>query len=115
MSRLRKLIVALAALTMLVGPIVTDFSPADASHSGVYVRNYRGSTVAMRYAPTSLTNVKVWIPNGTAFQMICWVDHQNFTGNYTSRRWFYGQEYSRGSYGYVHSSYVFRQIRVPHC
>ena len=90
-------------------------SPASAS-AHTFVWNNHGSYVPMYYAPTTLyNNVKLWMSNGTYFDMRCWTDNQNFTGNYTTNRWFWGQEYSHGYWGYIHASYVYNQTSVPHC
>jgi hypothetical protein len=56
------------------------------------------------------------MPNGTKFRMYCWADAKySYTGNYTSRRWFRGQSYQNGAWGWVHSSYVYYQVAVPRC
>ena len=115
MNKIRRRVVAIVMLTAIFAPLSVGVPFAQADHSGVTVRNYSSSYVAMRYAPTSVVNVKVRVPNGTSFRMTCWLWGQTFTGNYRSAKWFYGQEYSRGSWGYIHSSYVLNQITVPRC
>lgn len=49
---------------------------------------------------------------GSVFYMDCWQYGQSFAGNYLSTKWFYGYN---GSWGYIHSSYVYNQITVPPC
>ena len=100
---------------MALALVLTFSLPADANSNGVYVYNKYGSSVPMRDAPTSEFRVKVWMPNYTKFRMLCWTDKQWYTGNYRTNRWFYGQDYSRGSYGFVHASHVINQITVPRC
>lgn len=111
MNRLR---IGAIALVTIVMSVLMAAPPASAT-ALAYQWNNRGSYVPMYYAPTTATNVKVWSRNGTKFLMICWTDWQWATGNYTSNRWFYGETYSTGSYGYVHSSYVNNQGAVPRC
>lgn len=46
-------------------------------------------------------------------KMICWKDQSTATGAYKSKRWFYA---TQGTVkGWVHSSWVTRQAKVPNC
>lgn len=115
MARISKQVRFILAMFAAVGMLLVGTVAARADHSGVYVKSNSGEYVPMRYAPTGEVNVKVWMRNGTSFRMICWTDNKWYYGNYWSNRWFYGQEYSQGSYGYVHSSQVINQIWVRRC
>lgn len=69
----------------------------------------------MRVSPTTNSYGVEYLGNGTNLSMICYVDNQWANGNYWSNRWFYvGPNYDNHA-GYVHSSLVANQIRVPHC
>ena len=83
------------------------------AHTSLY--RLDGGKIPMYYAPTDQIAVKVWSPNGTWFDMHCWVDFEWYKGNYWTNRWFWGQEYSGGYWGYVNASYVANQTTVPHC
>ena len=104
----RKLTGGLVGAVMATAAVLgLTASPASAANLS-YLYNGGGS-VPVYYAPnTSASNVKVWAPSGTKFQMICWLDN-------AGHRWFYGQEYSRGSYGYATAGVVKNQITVGHC
>lgn len=112
---------ALEKVFFSISAIITLFvifsSVATPAHAlSTYVWNNYKSAVPMQYAPTSAyNNVKVWIPNGTKFAMSCWEDFQWYYGNYNTNRWFWGQEYSGGYWGYVNASYVRNQTTVHHC
>lgn len=71
--------------------------------------------VPLEYGPTDAGNPRLWMTEGTRFKMKCWKNHKGITGNYYSSKWFYGQEYSRGSWGWVHSSFVKNQSTVDRC
>lgn len=64
--------------------------------------------------------VQQWLNPGERFNMKCWVDNNhpesNSQGwyNYYSVRWFFGESFRHG-WGWVHSSYVYYQWRVPRC
>lgn len=86
-----------------------------AAQSATYVTNNRGSSVPLSWYPGYNGYYRDVMPNGTRFRMSCWVDHGLYTGNYRTARWFYGQSYHTGGWGYVAASYVINQTRVPHC
>lgn len=110
--RMRSLSIALlAALTMALAMLASP-PPAAANHYS-WVYNQRSGYVKMHYAPGSSGGV--WLKNNTRFVMLCYLDVSwNYTGNYSSRRWFRGQSWTQG-YGYVHSSYVYYQKTVRRC
>jgi len=112
--------------SVLIGFVLAVFSclsivavaPPKAASAGPYLWDDRKDigVVPLRGAPTSAANKPTWVVEGTAFSMYCFTDHQNYTGNYTSRRWFWGQALGRtGKIGYVHSSHVKAQVAVPRC
>ena len=50
--------------------------------------------------------------------MLCWTDTQWVyppNSNYASNRWFLVALTYEYGHGYVHSSFVYDQISVPHC
>ena len=104
-----------ASITIAIALAAIGLTVAPAYAGGPIVYNQRGSYVPMMYAPTSNVGVQHWMRNSTRFDMRCWTDKQWFNGNYGSSRWFWGQAYDTGSYGYVHSSYVYYQWGIPHC
>jgi hypothetical protein len=65
--------------------------------------------------PTASCYVRSWMPNSSHFAMVCWVDNTWSYGNYWSNRWFWGQSYGIGAWGYVNASYVYYQVWTPHC
>ncbi len=112
-ARVKALLIALMMVFSL-GFLTYAASPAMAG--GPIVYNQRGNYVPMYYAPTPYNiNVKNWMPNSTRFNMRCYEDFQWFNGNYGSYRWYYGQAFNTGQWGYVHSSYVYYQWSVPRC
>ena len=103
-----KIFAAATALLFASAVAATTVSPP-ANAAGVSYLSSPSGWTPMYYAPnTQYSNVKVWDSNGTKFQMICWLDN-------AGHRWFYGQEFSRGYYGYVTAGYVYNQARVGHC
>lgn len=114
MSRATRIIqkVAISFVTVLA---VVGLSATPALAGGPIVYNQRGGSIAMRWAPTTNAGVTHWLPQSSRFLMVCYTDFQWYNGNYNSNRWFYGQTFAGGYYGYVHSSYVYYQTRVPHC
>jgi hypothetical protein len=115
MSRFKKgLAVLLAALTPLLAGLGAAAIPAQANHYS-WVHNQRGSAVCLSWYQGYNGYCRTRMPNGTKFAMRCWADHRGYNGNYDSARWFYGQAFNTGSWGWVHASYVYYQKRVPHC
>lgn len=115
MKRLKtRLAVFLVALAPLVAGLGAAAIPAQANHYS-WVHNQKGGSVCLSWYQGYNGRCITWMPNGTKFAMRCWADHHGFTGNYYSRRWFYGQAFNTGSWGWVHSSYVYYQKSVPHC
>mgnify|MGYP000294722081 CR=1 FL=1 len=106
-NKIKAVLAVVATMAFLVIP-----ATAEASHYS-YVYNQRGDSSPLRTAPGA--RVSAWLANGTRFVMICWLDTSwSSTGNYASRRWFYGQSWSK-DYGYIHSSYVYYQKAVRRC
>jgi hypothetical protein len=96
----------LGALISIVSLGIFLSSSASAATSTL---NNGGGSVPVYFAPnTQYSNVKVWAPNNTRFQMNCWLDN-------AGHRWFYGQEYSQGAWGYATAGVVKNQISVSHC
>jgi hypothetical protein len=52
--------------------------------------------------------------NGAPVGMICWTDNVWYTVNYSSNRWFKGNNPIVGIQ-WFHSSAIFNQTSVPHC
>jgi hypothetical protein len=99
---------AVAAVAMTSVPAVADATPI--------VWNQRGSSTCLSWYQGYNGYCYDRMPNGTKFGMSCWADRSySYYGNYSSPRWFRGQSYNNGAWGWVHSSYVYYQVRVPHC
>jgi hypothetical protein len=106
----------LLVIVLLAASLAMAIS-VQAASARPYLWNYKSPYyVPVRACPSTLCNpTGGWARNGTVFAMRCWVDYQWATGNYRSPRWFWGQSYHNGYWGYVHSSYVQRQVTVPRC
>lgn len=63
---------------------------------------------------TKACNWHTRIASGTKLRMHCWADGRTATGRYESARWFYATT-EKGHRGYIHSSWIDRQSKVPHC
>ncbi len=100
-------------LTLLF--VVQSVTRVDALSTYVWDDRNNIGVVPLENGPTDYGNPYLWMVEGTRFRMTCFKDFKGITGNYYSVRWFYGQEYSRGSWGYVHSSYVKSQTYVGRC
>lgn len=111
---MKKLLIRFSAVLVSIASIFMIATPA--AHAGMpIVWNSRGGSIPMYYAPTNATYVKSWLPNSSKFYMICYTDHQWYTGNYRTNRWFYGQSLATGQYGYVNASWVYYQWNVRRC
>ena len=107
---------AVASVVAVVASLVIGATPALAS--GPIVYNQRGGSVPMYGVPSDQPGVQVtyWLRQSSRFNMICWQDRSFYSyGNYWSNRWYYGQTFDGGHYGYVHSSWVYYQWTVPRC
>jgi hypothetical protein len=69
----------------------------------------------LRAQPTTASYGQEYLGNVTSVLMICWIDAQWATGNYSSNRWFRVEPAYDPAVGYVHSSLVANQVTVPHC
>lgn len=99
-----------AVALMAVGAVLaTTAAAAQAS----YTHNNRYSYSELRNGPSGSNLVIANLYNNTTVGMRCWTDTSWWYGNYNSPRWFYVSAGSR--YGWVHSSFVWAQISVPHC
>ncbi|SFF35277.1 hypothetical protein SAMN05216251_11267 [Actinacidiphila alni] len=97
-----------AAAVATIGVLALG-APAATAAGNTYVWDDGASSVPMYFAPnTSASNVKIWMPNGTRFTMNCWLDN-------AGHRWFYGQEFTHGYWGYVTSGPVRNQTAVGGC
>jgi hypothetical protein len=111
---MKKFFVKVSAILVSIASIFVIAAPA--AHAGMpIVWNSRGGSIPMYYAPTNATYVKSWLPNSSKFYMICYTDSQWYTGNYRTNRWFCGQSYATGQYGYVNASWVYYQWNVRRC
>ena len=109
--------IACAVLALACGlttGIVTTAAPAGASGTSI-VWNHTGGSVPMYWGTRTSGGIESWMAESSHFQMTCWVDDQSYYGNYWSSRWFFGQSYSNGRWGYVPASFVYYQVGVPHC
>ncbi|MEA2191654.1 MAG: hypothetical protein QOI73_1775 [Solirubrobacteraceae bacterium] len=87
--------------------------PAQAGMPIVYDQS--GGSVPMFVGTKASLPVEYWEPNSSQFEMNCWTDDDWYSGNYSTNRWFYGQDYATGDWGYVPASYVYYQVDVPSC
>src|SRR5258708_4183107 len=109
-TRFKRFLVSVAAV---VTSLVIGAAPAFAG--GPIVYNQRGGSIPMYGVPTTNSNVTYWLPQSSRFNMSCWTDWQWSYGNYWSNRWYWGQTFAGGHWGYVHSSWVYYQWTVPRC
>lgn len=112
MSRGRVLLALLAAVFVCssAAPAVADATPI--------IWNQKGSTTCLSWFQGYEAGGYCYdrMPNGTKFRMYCWADSpRSYTGNYASKRWFRGQSYRNGAWGWVHASYVYYQDAVKRC
>lgn len=106
----RSICTAAAGLAMTAGSLVAA-APAQAAGSP-YISGAAGGA-NVRTCAATYCGVKQFLANGTGVRMVCWVDGQWATGNYSSPRWFF-VDYSVNS-GWVHSSLVANQSSVGRC
>jgi hypothetical protein len=109
-SRLALLFVVAAVVAGGLVAAVAVAAPGEAEAS--YVSNARGRSVPVHGCPSSGCAVTNWLGNGTGVGMAWWTDCQWYAGNYVSPRWFFVYYWGNWA-GWVHSSYVYNQIRVP--
>jgi hypothetical protein len=111
-------IAALAATVVLLSLAVIVPAGSARSTGNSVLWNQYGNSVPTRYCANSACAVQFYLPQGTAVQMVCYVDtYPAATGNYTSTRWFQ-VAYTHlwwTNYTWVHSSYVYYQTWVKHC
>ena len=97
-------------------------APAEASHYS-WIYNQKGSYAKLWPFPVTNKEEKFGrvkyrkkLPNNSKFVMECWTSFKySYTGNYPSKKWFAGRAWNGGWWGYVHSSYVYYQKKVPRC
>jgi hypothetical protein len=96
----------LAAVAAL-GGVATPAAPAQAAIN-TYVWNDVRGYVLMYAVPHEGTNPRAYPDNGTKFDMRCWQDQNGF-------RWFWGQEFETGEWGYIRAQWVYNQVSVKGC
>lgn len=88
-------------------PLVTSYTHSNVS-GGAWLRaGSKTTSTGLRY-----------LYNDTEVVMMCWTDSESVSppnSNYTSKRWFKVNPTYTVDVGYVHSSFVYRQITVPRC
>jgi hypothetical protein len=97
------------------GSTLTTASSASASYSGESTISSRSGGAWLRAQPNTGSYGIEYLGNGTHVLMLCWIDAQWATGNYSSNRWFRVEPAYDPNVGYVHSSLVANQVSVPHC
>ena len=101
------------SVVAVLGSLVIGLAPAFAG--GPIVYNQAGGSVPM-YGLPGANVVTYWLPQSSRFNMSCYVDLRTYTyGNYWTNRWYYGQTFAGGHWGYVQSSWVYYQWTVPRC
>ena len=88
-------------------------SPASAAGWATIRSNSGGAW--LRAQPSTSAYGMEYLGNGTSVLMMCYVDAQWATGNYSSNRWFKVEPAYDPAVGYVHSSLVANQVGVPRC
>jgi hypothetical protein len=97
------------------GPTLATASHAPAAASGWSAISSHSGGAWLRAQPTTNSYGIEYLGNGTQVLMMCWIDAQWATGNYSSNRWFRVEPAYDPNVGYVHSSLVANQVSVPHC
>jgi hypothetical protein len=108
---------------MIVAGMAALLPAAPATASGdPLVTSYTHSNVSggawLRAQPNTGSYGIEYLYNDREVVMICWTDSQSVSppnSNYTSSRWFKVEPTYDVNIGYVHSSFVYHQITVPHC
>lgn len=117
MKRRRWLAIASWVIASILALLVT--AGASAHPKGTYVYNNRGTTVPMLSCADPACRVTYKLKNDSVVTMVCYTDATWFNGNYNSNRWFWVNYYDptikAARLGYVHSSYVYNQTKVPKC
>lgn len=90
--------------------LVTGVIPAQASYYGSAVSPGKN----VRACADTTSRCRVVTTTTSSARMQCWRDGGVATGRYRSARWFL-LELSNGQEGFVHSSFVTRQVTVPNC
>ena len=106
---------ALVLLVAAMSLLVATTSNAGA-YNGTYVYSkklYAGvpacGAIGCPYGPGYI------VRDNTAFAMVCYKDGPYKYGNYGSTRWFRGFMSGISGQVWVHSSYVYNQVRVGRC
>ena len=110
MPRMTKARTVAAGITLTLAAtagITAAAGPASAAIN-TYVWNDVRGYVLMYPAPSEATNPRAYPDNGTKFDMRCWEDNGGF-------RWFWGQEFETGRWGYIRANWVYNQVSVNHC
>lgn len=88
--------------------------PAITYSSLVYTQPGRPAAYAI--CETSCGQYATIYPNNdTGAHMVCWIDSNNYDGNYTSNKWFYVDLSGWPGEWFIHSSYIYYQTSVPEC
>jgi hypothetical protein len=113
----RRLAATLAMLTgALIGLALTT-SPAEAAGTS-YIYTQPGASPAIALCQSGgCGNVgdPIFPQNGVHTTMQCWADAGNYTGNYTSNRYFHVTIQGMPGVWFIHSSYVYYQTSVGRC
>jgi uncharacterized protein YraI len=102
-----KRVVASLGLGLGMAGLTALMAAAPASAANTYLWDDYRSNTQVYYAPNTQYSSYFTVPNGERFVMHCWLD-------WAGHRWFYGQTWNHG-YGYVISTWVINQTRVPSC
>lgn len=106
-SRVKRSVAAVALAVAATGGAVATAAPASAAIN-TYVWNDVRGYVLMYAVPSEATNPRAYPPNGTKFDMRCWQDQNGY-------RWFWGQEFHTGRWGYIRALWVYNQVPTPPC
>jgi len=111
----KKVAVALSSLLLAVVALVGFSTPASATAPLLYNQSSTSVPTLCQDQGCGTQGTAYWAPNGTNVTMSCYADVGNYTGNYTSNRYFFVYISGKTGRWFVHSSYVYYQTTVGPC
>lgn len=109
----RMLLLGIAAIAALV--VTASVASGATGTSYVYTQPGHAHASASCYSACGGVGRFIYPANGTAIHMYCWADEGWYTGNYASNRWFVVSINGQPGQWFIHSSYVYYQVSIPHC
>jgi hypothetical protein len=84
-----------------------------AATSGVVVNQYGPGTPLFAW-PSAYYGTRGWAPDFSPVWVFCYVDNEQFVGNFMSYRWLWSED-MYGEFGFIPASYVYSYAPSPHC